>query len=243
MSRPFVRPFVLVHGAWHGAWCWSRVLPRLRAAGREAHALTLTGLADRRHQLSADIRLRTHVDDVAGLIEFEELDDVILVGHSYAGMVITGVADALLARGSKALRHLVYVDAIVPRPGESWSSTQSPETVAARLQAVKEAGGAGIPPPPAEALGLRGEDAAWVDRRMTPQPAGIYQDPLAFDAGRVAGLPRTFIDCVSPALPTIAESRRRVRSEPGWSVIELATGHDAMVSAPEELSRLLLAVK
>lgn len=235
--------FVLVHGAWHGAWCWSRVLPVLRNAGRDVHALTLTGVADRRHHLRADIRLRTHIDDVLGLIEFEELQDVILVGHSYAGMVITGVADRLLARGSRVLRHLVYIDAIVPRPGESWSSTQPPDVIAARLKAAGDTGGLGIPPPSGEAMGLQGADAAWVERRMTPQPLGVYQDPLDFDAARLAQVPRTFIDCVSPALATIAESRRRVRSEPGWKVVELATGHDAMVSAPAELAGLLLAVK
>jgi pimeloyl-ACP methyl ester carboxylesterase len=232
--------YVLVHGAWHGAWCWSRVLPRLRAAGHDAHAVTLTGLGDRSHLMSAGIRLRTHVRDVLSLIAWEELDDVVLVGHSYAGMVITGVADALLGEGSKLLRHLVYVDAVVPHSGESWSTTHSAEVVAGRLRAAQDSGGVGIPPPDAAAFGLTGADREWVGRRMTPQPLGLYQDPLAFDAANVASLPRTFIDCVAPAHPTIAPMRKRVRSEPGWRVVELAAGHDAMVSAPGELARALL---
>lgn len=239
MSRPL---YVLVHGAWHGAWCWSRVMPLLRAAGHDAHAITLTGLADRSHLMSVDIRLRTHVRDVLNLIAWEELEDVILVGHSYAGMVITGVADALLGEGSKALRHLVYVDAVVPLPGESWSSGHSPEVLAGRLKAAHDSGGLGIPPPDAAVFGLEGADREWVARRMTPQPLGLYQDSLQFDAARVASLPRTFIDCVAPAHPTIAPARKRVRSEPGWRVVELAAGHDAMVSAPVELSRLLLGL-
>jgi pimeloyl-ACP methyl ester carboxylesterase len=237
------RSYVLVHGAWHGAWCWARVLPALRNAGHVAHAVTLTGVGDRAHLMSGDIRLRTHVRDVLSLIACEELSDVVLVGHSYAGMVITGVADTLLKQGSTVLRHLVYVDAIVPRPGESWSSTQPPETVAARLKAAKEAGGIAIAPPDASVFGLQGDDAAWVNRRQTGQPLGVYQDPLAFDAARVAQLPRTFVDCVQPALATVAESRKRVRAEKGWSVHELATGHDPMVSAPGELVRILLDVK
>jgi pimeloyl-ACP methyl ester carboxylesterase len=241
--RSEVRSYVLVHGAWLGAWCWARVLPALRGAGHLAHAVTLTGVGERAHLMSGDIRLRTHVRDVLSLIASEELGEVVLVGHSYGGMVITGVADALLKQGSAVLRHLVYVDAIVPKPGESWSSTQPPEMVAARLKAAKEAGGVAIPPPDAGVFGLKGEDAAWVNRRQTPQPLGVYQDPLAFDAARVAKLPRTFIDCVSPALPPIAESRKRVRAEPGWQVVELATGHEPMVSMPGELAKVLLDVK
>lgn len=217
------------------------MLPLLREAGHVAHALTLTGVGDRAHLMSEDIRLRTHVRDVLNLIACEELDPVVLVGHSYAGMVITGVADALLKQGSKVLRHLVYVDALVPRPGESWASLMPADVAAARAKAARETGA--IPAPDASVYGLKGADAAWLNRRQTAHPAGVFQDPLAFDAGRIASLPRTFVDCVSPALATIAEPRRRVRAEPGWRVMELATGHDPMVSAPQELARILLDVK
>src|SRR5512138_645879 len=125
--------FVLVHGAWHGAWCWSRVLPGLRAAGHTAHAVTLTGVGERAHLLSRDITLDTHVRDVVNLIVCEELDDVVLVGHSYGGLVITGAADRLLADDPTRIAHLVYVDAVVPHPGECWASHQAPEIVASRL--------------------------------------------------------------------------------------------------------------
>jgi pimeloyl-ACP methyl ester carboxylesterase len=233
--------FVLVHGAWHGAWCWARVTPLLRTGGAAAHAVTLTGVGERAHLLSADIRLRTHVLDVLNLIACEELDDVVLVGHSYGGIVITGVADALQREWPGLLRHLVYVDAAVPRPGESWSSPHAPEVVAARIAAGVQSGGLSIPPPDAGVFGLAGADRDWVNRRMTPQPFGLYQDPLLFDALRVASLPRTFVDCNQPAFPNIDVMRRRVRADPGWRVIELATGHDAMVSAPQELARVLRA--
>ena len=231
---------VLIHGAWHGAWCWRRVLPGLRAAGHGAHAVTLTGVGERAHLLRPDLRLRDHIADVLGLIDAEELgDDLVLVGHSYGGLVMTGVADALLARGLKP-RHLVYVDAVTPHPGESWSSQHAPETVRARLEAAAQRPDGAMPPPDAAVFGLDGADRDWVNRRQTPQPAGVYQDRLDFDAARIAALPRTFIDCTAPALPTIAVMRERVRREPGWQVLELPTGHDPMISAPEALVALLL---
>jgi len=164
----------------------------------------------------------------------------VLVGHSYAGLVITGAADRLLACRPTPLRQLVYIDAVVPHPGESWSTHQPPEQVAQRLAAAAAHPQGALPPPDAALYGLAGADCEWVNRRQTPHPFGQYQEPLAFDAVRLAQVPRTFIDCTSPAWPSIAPMRRRVRSEPGWTVREIATGHDAMVSAPEPLVRLLL---
>jgi len=228
--------FVLVHGAWHGAWCWKKILPALWSAGHRAFPVTLTGTGERAHQLSRDITLRTHADDVAAVIESQELQQAIVVGHSYGGMVITAVADRMQER----IAHLVYLDAVVPLPGESWSSTHSAQTQAQRRQGIAETGS--IPPADPAMFGLTGEDAQWVARRQTPQPGGVYDDPLHFDAARVAALPRTFIDCTAPALPTIAVMRERVRQQSGWQVHEIPTGHDAMISAPEELLRHLLAL-
>ena len=232
---------VLVHGAWHGAWCWRRVLPLLRAQGHEAHAVTLTGVGDRAHLLSGVTGLDTHIQDVLALIEAEELPSVVLVGHSYGGMVISGVADALLARVPQRLHSLVYVDAVVPQSGESWSSTHTPETVAARLEAAEASGGFSFPPPDASVFGLDGEDRDWVNRRQTPQPLAVYRSPLRFDEAGLATVPRLFLDCTAPALPTIAVSRERVRQQAGWHVRELATGHDPMVSQPQALAAELMS--
>jgi pimeloyl-ACP methyl ester carboxylesterase len=223
--------FVLVQGAWHGAWCWKRVLSRLWSAGHRAFAVPLTGIGERSHQMSPAITLDTHIEDVLAVIAAEELRGAVLVGHSYAGMVITGVADRLADPG--ALSRLVYLDAIVPRPGESWSSGHAPDTQAQRRKAIADQGM--LPPPDPKIYGLAGDDHAWVARRQTPQPGGVYEARLDFDPARVARWPRSFIDCNSPALATIDEMRRRVRAEPGWTVHEIATGHDAMVSAPDEL--------
>ena len=227
---------MLVHGAWHGAWCWRRVVPTLWAAGHRVVPVTLSGLGERAHQLSPDITLGTHVDDVVTAVRAEECRGAVLVGHSYAGVVVTGAADRL----GDEVRSLVYVDAVVPAPGEAWSTLNTAEVQAARRRAIARYGH--LPPPPASAFGLTGDDAAWVERRQTPQPAGVYDDPLDFDADRWAARPRTFVDCTTPPLATIDPSRARVRTQAGWDVVTLATGHDPMVSAPDELAEVLLAV-
>lgn len=239
--------FVLVHGAWHGGWCWRRVVDRLQAQGHRVHALTLTGVGERAHLLSPLITLETHIADVAGVIEAEELRDVVLAVHSYAGMLGTAIADRMPGR----LKHLVYVDAVVPKPGESWSSTHASATREARLAAAQASPDYALPAPDPSVFGLAAEDHAWVQRRQTPHPGHTYQAPLEFDPQRVASVPRTFIDCIQPKLGTIDSIRPRVRDRNFWDgawvggggarVVELATGHDPMVSAPEELSRLLAA--
>jgi pimeloyl-ACP methyl ester carboxylesterase len=229
--------YVLVHGAWGGAWIWHRVVGPLRAAGHEVHAVTLTGDGERAYLRRPDISLQTHIDDVLGLVVAEELDDIVLVGHSYGGMVITGAADALGAR----VQQLVYVDAMVPLPGEGWGDGHPPEIVAARLAAAKANDNA-LPPPDPAAFGLADADRDWLQRRHVPHPFGMYRVPLHFDAERWARLPRTFIDCNRPAYPTIDAMRRRVRELPGWRIVEIATGHFPMVSAPAALLDILLSL-
>lgn len=236
--------FVLVHGAWHGGWCWQRVTAVLQKEGHRVHAVTLTGLGERAHLLSPSITLDTHIDDVISAIEVEELSDVVLAVHSYAGMIGTAVADRL----SKRLKHLVYVDAVVPKPGESWSSTQSAATQQQRLAAAQASTRFSFPPPDPEVFGLHDADHAWVKRRQTPHPGNTYQSPLNFDVQRVAAVPRTFISCTQPALPTIEPSRLRVKDPKFWDgawrpnskVVELKTGHDPMISEPAALARILL---
>ncbi len=245
---------VLVHGAWGGAWVWRRVLAPLRAAGREVHAVTLSGCGERAHLRHAGIDLFTHIDDVLGLIDAEELGAITLVGHSYAGQVITGVADRLLQRQADAalapqaacgatrlpaVRQLVYVDAMVPLPGEGWGTLHPPQVVAARRAAAAAHDNA-LPPVDPVHFGLEGADRDWLLRRHVPHPFGAYQQPLHFDFDRWAALPRCFIDCTQPAYATIAEARLRVRSQSGWRLEEMATGHFPMLTQPEALTRLLL---
>ncbi len=237
--------FVLVHGAWHGAWCWRRVVNLLQAQGHRVHALTLTGVGERAHLLSPDIHLSTHIQDVVAAIDHEELQDVVLAVHSYAGMVGTGVADRIPER----LRHLVYVDAVVPKPGEAWSATHASSTREARLSAARADPLYSFAPPGPELFGLAGEDAAWVARRQTPHPGHPYTDVLNFDPVRVARVPRTYIHCTQPTLATIDAIWPRVNDSkfwdghwlPGSRTLELATGHDPMISTPVELTEILLA--
>ncbi len=237
--------FVLVHGAWHGGWCWQRVVARLAAAGHRVHAPTLTGVGERAHLLNSAITLETHIADLRGVLEAEELHDVVLGVHSYAGMLGTAIAD----RMGERLRHLVYVDAVVPRPGESWSSTHARTTREARLAAAAASPDYAFAVPDAGGYGLQGEDLAWVQRRMTPHPGHTYEATLDFAPARVARVPRTFVDCTAPRLPTIDPIRPRVRDAKFWDgqwsggggarVVELACGHDPMVDQPEALAAIL----
>ena len=236
--------FLLVHGAWHGAWCWRQVTEALVRAGHRAHAVTLTGVGERAHLLSPAITLETHIADVTGAIEAEEMTDVVLAVHSYAGMLGTAVADRMPGR----LAHLVYVDAVVPKPGESWSSTHASATRMARLAAAEASSTYSFPPPDPSVFGLQAGEHAWVRRRQTPHPGHTYQAPLAFDPVRVARVPRTFVNCTQPPLATIDVIRTRVIDPKFWDgawlprsrVVTLATGHDPMISAPAALTQLLL---
>lgn len=237
---------LLVHGAWHGAWCWRDVLPALIQAGHRAHAVTLTGLGDRAHQLSSSITLQTHITDVQAALDTEELAPVILVVHSYAGMLGTAIAD----RQPERIRHIVYVDAMLPASGESWSSTHAPATRGARIAAANASPTRSMPAPDPSAYGLEGDAAAWVRRRLTPQPAEPYEATLHFDAARVGSVPRTFVSCTQPAATNIDPSRLRAVDPNFWGghwlpksqVVNLATGHDAMISAPGALTTILLGI-
>lgn len=234
-----MKPIVLVHGAWGGAWVWRRVRAPLRAAGLEVHAVTLTGCGDRAHLRSPAIDLAVHRQDVLALIEAEELRDVLLVGHSYAGMVVTAAAAHLQRTDPGALGGLVYVDAQLPLPGESWSSLHDAGVRAQREAQAREHGGA-LPPPDPAVFGLAGEDRAWLLRRSVPHPFGAYHDPVAYDAEMLAALPRTYVACTAPVFPTAAAHHARVRTLPGWQVVEMATGHFPMVTEPARMAALLL---
>ncbi|MFD9699909.1 alpha/beta fold hydrolase [Lentzea sp. NPDC059081] len=227
--------FVLLHGAWHGGWCWSRVAPLLRDEGHRVFAPTFTGLGDRAHLVSPAVDLSTHIDDVVRLLDAEGLTEVVLVGHSYAGMVLSGVAGAR----PEALRLRVYLDAFVPGDGESAISLL-PEPVAAHYrESVRDRGfGWLIPPRSLEVLGVTDSaDLEWLSPRLTPQPWGTYREPVALSAA-ANRVPAAYVECTDWLRVFAAQADRGRRR--GWDVHEIATGHEAMVTAPEELSALLL---
>jgi pimeloyl-ACP methyl ester carboxylesterase len=238
------RTFVLVHGAWHGGWCWRRVVDILTARGHKVFAPSLTGLGDRAHLFSKDISLQTHVQDVLAVVETEELSDFVLVGHSYGGFVISGVADALRERVS----HYIYLDGSVPpdmSPGASfsWAGFNPPEAREARLKSVREEGkGVGLPAPPPSAFAVtQPADVAWLQRRMRPMPVGTYTATFTFKNSGSNGLKRTYIAATKPSYDLLAATRDLVRGDKSWSFTTIEAGHDCMVTAPDELASLLMA--
>ncbi len=235
---------VLVHGAWHGAWCWARLVPMLVGAGHRVVAPTLTGLGDRAHLFGAAVGLSTHVEDVLAAIEAEEVrDGFLLVGHSYGGNVVAGVADALRER----IGRCVFLDAVVPSPGVTrwrWADFNEPADRALRRAAISERGaGVALPPPPASALGITDPaDVAWVERRMRPMPVGTYLGEIVFARSGAEGLPRTYIAAAAPAYAPMRPVCERVSTDPAWQYETIATGHDMMVTAPGLLAERLLAI-
>ena len=232
--------FVLVHGSLGGSWVWQKVAPLLRAGGHQVYTPGLTGLSDRSHLVDCGVDLNTHITDVANLLFYEDLSDVALVGHSYSGMVITGVA----AKVPERLGQLVYLDAYVPEDGQSESDLWPAEVRAARQADAAANRGLTQPPPPA-ILGITDpEMAAWVKARWTPQPLTTYNQPVPSGNARSAALPRVYIHCMggpSTTTPGFAPFAGKAR-EAGWEVHELATGHMAMLTAPHDLAELLLGL-
>ncbi|MBB4685087.1 alpha/beta fold hydrolase [Amycolatopsis jiangsuensis] len=226
--------FLLVHGAWHSGRSWDRVVPLLEAAGHRVFAPSLTGYGDKASLLSPEVGLGTHVGEIAGLIEDERLDDVVLVGHSYAGMVISGVS----GRVPERIARLVFLDAMVPEDGET-----AVDVIPVTKQLVDAAvDGWRVPPLPEQPppLGLFGVtdpgDVAWLRSMLSDQPVGCLVEPVRLDNPAARTIPRTHIHSVGNRPPDI--TRRPVpANEP---VRELPTGHDSMITMPAELTELLL---
>ncbi len=235
--------FVLVHGAFYGGYCWRRVARALRAAGHEVHTPTLTGLGERAHLLTRDVGLDTHIHDVLGVMACEDLSAVILVGHSYAGMVIGGVAERVPER----IAHLVFLDAHIPEDGKSDMEVLGGDTEAV-LAGIKGDGWV-LPAISAEITGVEdAADLAWVTPKRGPHPIKAMIDPLAVNNPAAARLPRSYLACTRvDALIKVfggnpnAKFAARARAE-GWPIRDLATGHDAMISAPQLVTDALLAV-
>ncbi|OGA08073.1 MAG: hypothetical protein A3D95_13225 [Betaproteobacteria bacterium RIFCSPHIGHO2_12_FULL_69_13] len=228
--------FVLVHGAWHGGWCWRDIVPLLRRAGHEVFTPTLTGLGERRHLARPGITLDDHVRDVVSLLETEDLAGIVLLGHSYGGMVVTGVADRCAAR----IRRLVYLDAFVPEDGKCALDYVVPERAAAFRKEGEELGT--VAPPPLSLWGLtRPEHIAFAKPREARHPYHTFTQPIRLtNPAALAHLPKTFIYCSSPATGTFDRFAARYRGDPAWRFHELKTGHDAMILVPGELAALLL---
>ncbi len=235
--------FVLVHGGWHGGWCWQKVIPFLEEAGHEVYAPTLTGLAERASELSPDVGLDTHIQDIVGLLVEKHLQGVILVGHSYGAMVITGVVDAVPER----IAHLVYLDTFVPRDGESIADISPMVIRLLRKQAQRS--GDGYRVDPQGTYGVTTEpDRSMVRRLVTPHPLNTFEQPLHLkNPAIVEAVPRTHIACTGGGfffslMRHLVARRALPPTEAGWRRLKLPTSHDAMITLPRELADFLLEV-
>lgn len=231
--------FLLVHGAWHGAWCWKKLTPLLEAAGHRVLTITQTGLAERSHLMSKHITLDIFIQDVINLIRWEELQDLILVGHSFGGNAISGVADRLPG----SVRHLVYLDALVLKNGQSPFSVVPREVADQRRKlALDSSGGVSIPVPDPSAFGVTDPaDRQWIQSKLTPHPLSVYEDTLKLSAAPGNGLPATYI-AVTPYYGPTTSSRDYAKTRKDWNYVEIDAGHDAMVTSPDSLAKILLSL-
>lgn len=225
--------FVVAHGAWGGGWSWSLVRPLLRAAGHEIFTPTYTGLGERAHLATPWIDLSTHIQDVVAVLEYEDLQRVILVGHSYGGMVATGVA----ARVPWRLAQVVYVDAFVPTDGESLLDLVG-ITEAARFEALARSDGDGWRVPHAFPASppMPGAD------RRCPHPLACFRQPISLSSNAGPDLPRTYVLCTNPSRGPFERFATRARINPAWRCIDFVTDHNPQYSAPGALAELLVGI-
>jgi pimeloyl-ACP methyl ester carboxylesterase len=227
--------FLIAHGAWSAAWAWKKMRPLLQARGHALYTPTYTGLGERAHLASREVGLETHIADVLGTLEFEDLRDVVLVGHSYGGMVATGVADRARAR----LRRLVYLDAFVPRDGQSLLDLLPADVRERMREAARTAGDGWRVPPNLVPPDTSETDLAWLMPRRVMHPLRAFEEPIRL-TGPEGAAPRAYIYCTRIAPGDVfGPFAERARREAGWQYLELEASHSPNVTAPEALAALL----
>jgi pimeloyl-ACP methyl ester carboxylesterase len=229
-----VATYVLVHGAWHGAWCWRRVRRMLTARGHDVYAPTLSGLCERSHLLTPAVNLDTHILDVVNEMKWPALHDVVLVGHSYGGMVISGVAEKM----ERAIASFVMLDAFMPENGQSLVDIQPPAVRDPILAAARD-GATSLPPRSAETFKVNEKDRAWVDAQCTPQPIQCFLQKLALTGARERIAKKTYIRATAYPSPYFDAGLASARAK-NWRIHEVACGHDVMLDMPERLTEILL---
>jgi pimeloyl-ACP methyl ester carboxylesterase len=221
--------YLICHGAWSGGWSWRKICALLRHAGHEVFTPTYTGIGERAHLAHPMVDLDTHIQDVLGVIEYEGLRDLILLGHSYGGMVVTGVAD----RVPEHVRHLVYLDAFVPADGQSLNDLTGREPSAIEGWLI-------APNPPAPDTSPA--DLAWNLPRRRHQPARCFSQKLRLTNAN-PGFPRSYIHCAKKiSLDVFRQFADRFRADPSWRFQEMDASHSPNVTEPEALAALLLAI-
>ncbi|MBT3791016.1 MAG: alpha/beta hydrolase [Alphaproteobacteria bacterium] len=229
--------FVLVHGAYHGGWCWRAVTSVLRSQGHDVYSPSLTGLGDRAHLATPDTDLQTHIDDIANLIRWEELHDVVLVGHSYGGVVIGGVADLLGER----IKALVFVDALLPEDGKSVMDYQTSERAKYLLDRATAHDGWRLPPVTAAVYGVENPDLAkWVDQKCVAHPLATFTQTQKLSGQWMKVPALTYIRCTQSGLDYMDRFSAHAATDENWTVHYMPTGHDCMVTEPDHLAALLM---
>jgi pimeloyl-ACP methyl ester carboxylesterase len=227
--------FVLVHGAWMGGWAWSRLAPLLEAEGHRVHAPTLTGLAERAKLLSKDVNLSTHIEDVCRLITAEDLDNVVLVGHSYGGMVISGAAEKM----PEKIRSFVVIDGFVPENGKAMREYWPASLMSHLDKEAEKSGGVSVPPLPAESLMIAKENREWVDQRVTPQPYATFNEVMRLAGARDRIASKAYIRATKFRSHPFDAVVKRLGADPGWRLLTVESGHVPMVDKPSSLAGLL----
>jgi pimeloyl-ACP methyl ester carboxylesterase len=228
--------FVLVHGAYHGGWCWRDFAPLLEAGGHRVLTPTLTGLGDRYGEVTRDVGLQTHVADIISVYEQGNLAETVLLGHSYGGAVVAAVADRL----PEQVASLVFLDAIIPEDGKSVLDFQYPERRQQFLDSAETFNGWQIPPPDISLYGVTDPlQKAWCNDNCVPQPLKAFTETSVL-TGAWATVPRlAYIRCTQPSLPYMDQFQGAAGAA-GWDIHEIATGHDCMITQPQELADILL---
>jgi pimeloyl-ACP methyl ester carboxylesterase len=230
--------FVLVHGAWAGGWKFRRVAERLRAKGHTVLTPTLTGCGERSHLLSATISLSTHIQDVLNVFRWEQIDKAVLAGHSYGGMVITGVADRI----SGKISALVYLDAFIPEDGQSLFDINIPENTLKFIHGAGEHGGIAVPVPPAAFFNVNEKDVALYDALSTPQPLANFTERISLTGAHQSIKKRIYVhSTVLPRQSPFKPFYERCKADPAWVTHTLACGHDAMLDEPDRTTEILLS--
>ena len=231
--------FLLIHGAWHGGWVWKEISEILSYQGYSVSTPTLTGLGEKKHLLSSKITIDTFIEDVVNHIIFENLNNIILVGHSFAGSVISGVADKLKDR----IQKLIYFDAVILKDGQKPFDIAPKELVKQRIELAKRFGnGISIPAPSADAFGVFDvKKSLLLEEKLTPHPLSTYQSKLTIKNEIGNGIPLFYIFCNDPVYKSLESSREVVRKLK-WPIFELNAGHDAMLTHPKETLNLLMKI-
>ncbi|MEX2035357.1 MAG: alpha/beta fold hydrolase [Xanthobacteraceae bacterium] len=229
--------FVLVHGAWHGGWCWRRVSDCLEQGGHKVFTPTLTGLGERSHLLRAGIDVSTHIADVVNVLKWERLSDVVLCGHSYGGLVVSGVAEQM----AEKIGSIVFLDAFLPENGDSMAELTS-QAVRDQLTSASERGELGVPARSAAAFLVNEKDQAWVDSLCVPQPIGTMTEKLKLSGARERIGKKAYIRAAAYPNPGFDKAYARVKADRAWRSYEVPCGHDVMVDMPQRLAEILLEV-